>query len=110
MRAPATQATAPLSSQTLASDPPAPPLEKEPLRTLYLLSFRRRGGKLVVCEHGVERVDLPGHPLPEGSHFLLVALQLLALPSPVTNSSDVFEISGKVMTVVGTPKNWATTL
>ena len=106
----ATQATAPFSSQTLTSDPPAPPVEKDPLQTLHLLSFRRGGGKLFVCEHGVERVDLPGDPLPEGPHILLVALLLLVLPSPVTTSSDVFEISGKVMTVVGTPKNWATTL
>ena len=86
---------------------PNPP----PCKHYIFFSFRRGGGQLVVCEHGVERVDLPGDPLPEGPHLLLVTLlRLLALPSPVTTSSDVFEISGKVMTVVGTQKNWATTL
>ena len=109
----ATQATAPLSSPTLASDPLPLPLkgtQSPPGKRYIFFSFRRGGGKLVVCEHGVERADLPGYPLPEGAHLLLVALLLLALPSPVTTSSDVFEISGKVMTVVETQKNWATTL
>ena len=109
----ATQATAPLSSPTLASDPLPLPLkgtQSPPGKRYIFFSFRRGGGKLVVCEHGVERADLPGYPLPEGAYLLLVALLLLALPSPVTTSSDVFEISGKVMTVVETQKNWATTL
>ena len=114
IKVPATQATAPLSSPTLPSDP-LPLLLKgtqfpSPCKRYIFFSFRRGGGKLVVCEHGVERADLPGYPLPEGAHLLLVALLLLALPSPVTTSSDVFEISGKVMTVVETQKNWATTL
>ena len=79
---------------------PAPPVERDPIlppcQHYIFFSFRRGGGKFVVCEHGVERVDLPGHPLPEGSHLLLVALLLLlALPSPVTTSSDVLKSQEK---------------
>ena len=87
----------PCPSRWKGPGPPPPPCKR-----YIFFSFRRGGGKLVVCEHGVERADLPGYPLPEGAHLLLVGLLLLALPSPVTTSSDVFEISGKVMTLVGT--------
>ena len=87
----ATQATAPLVSGW-------PPVERDPTpcKHYIFLSFRRGRGQLLVREHGTERVDVPGHPLPEGALRLLVALKLLALPTSVTTSSDVFEISGKV--------------
>ena len=45
-----------------------------PCKHYIFLSFRRGRGQLLVREHGTERVDVPGHPLPEGALCLLVAL------------------------------------